>query len=138
MDFTRRAFLSLLSFAAGALVTLPSLVARAKKLAIPLAKVPALDKVGGAVALSLKGRTVLFVRTGDAAVSAVNPTCSHKQCTVEYQPAEQLFQCPCHKSRYALDGKVLNGPAPLPLETFPAELAGDKIVVTLPDEEPAP
>lgn len=134
MEFTRRAFLSLLSFAAGALVTLPSLVARAKKLAIPLSKVPPLEKEGGAVALKLKGRTVLFVRDGASSVRAVNPTCTHKQCTVEYRPAEKHFECPCHHSRYSIEGKVLNGPAPKDLETYPAELSGDRIVVTLPDE----
>jgi cytochrome b6-f complex iron-sulfur subunit len=134
MEFTRRAFLSILSLAAGALVTLPSLVARAKKLALPLTKVPALEKVDGAVTLNIKGRTVLFVRDGETSVRAIDPTCTHKQCTVVYQPAQKGFECPCHQSRFSADGKVLSGPAPAPLETFPAELDGDRILLTLPDE----
>jgi len=134
MEFTRRAFLSVLGFAAGALVTLPSLVARAKKLAIPLTKVPALEKVDGTVTLDLKGRTVLFVRDSETSVRALNPVCTHKQCTVEYRPADKGFECPCHHSKFTGDGKVVSGPAPAPLETFPAELQGERIVVTLPDE----
>lgn len=134
MDITRRAFLSLASLASGALVTLPSLIARAKKLAIPLDKAEALQKVGGAITLKLKGRTVLFVRDAEDSVHAINPTCSHKQCTVEYKHEEKRFQCPCHASAFDLDGKVLGGPAPAGLEVYPASLADKRVIVTLPDE----
>lgn len=133
MEITRRAFVSLLSMAAGAVVTLPSLVARAKKLAVPLKKATPLQEVGGSVALKIKGRTILFVRGSKDSVSAVDPTCTHKKCTVQYKPDDGRFQCPCHNSQYDLNGKVLGGPAPKDLTTYPAKLSGERIILTLPD-----
>ena len=134
MELTRRAFLSLVSLATGAVATLTALPARAKKLAFALAKAPALGTVGGAATVTLKGRTVLFVRDGDASLRAVDPTCTHKACAVEYRSDAREFRCPCHGSRFSIEGKVLNGPAPSDLTSFPAELSGDRVVVDLPED----
>jgi nitrite reductase/ring-hydroxylating ferredoxin subunit len=41
----------------------------------------------------------------------VDATCTHMGCTVEWNAAERSWDCPCHGSRFTIDGKVLNGPA---------------------------
>jgi cytochrome b6-f complex iron-sulfur subunit len=47
-------------------------------------------------------------------IFAISSICTHLGCTVA--PTEWGFQCPCHGSKYTLDGKVIAGPAPRPLE----------------------
>ncbi len=60
---------------------------------------------------------------------AVNPKCTHKGCTVKWMAAEKKYECPCHDSDFAADGKVLKGPATQPLAVYTAKIEGNKVVV---------
>ncbi|GAA1889985.1 FAD-dependent oxidoreductase [Paeniglutamicibacter psychrophenolicus] len=54
-------------------------------------------------------------------VHAVSAICTHQGCTVEFNPADTTWDCPCHGSRFTTDGTVIQGPAikPLPARTVP-------------------
>ena len=56
---------------------------------------------------------VYLRRTGDQQVEAFNVVCPHAGCSVEFEPGANRFQCPCHKSVFALDGRVAD-PQPQP------------------------
>ncbi|MFE9133225.1 FAD-dependent oxidoreductase [Streptomyces sp. NPDC007355] len=43
--------------------------------------------------------------------------CTHMGCELGFDEAEQTWECPCHGSRFAQDGRVLQGPATRPLDT---------------------
>jgi len=60
---------------------------------------------------------------------ALDLTCTHKGCTVEYQPDQAQFKCPCHKGRYRATGEVLEGKPPAPLARLAVEVRGQDIVV---------
>jgi len=66
--------------------------------------------------VSLHGRQVALSRDDDGTVRAVSARCTHLGCIVAYNDAERSWDCPCHGSRFALDGEVLQGPAVHPLE----------------------
>ncbi|MCE0447791.1 Rieske 2Fe-2S domain-containing protein [Streptomyces tricolor] len=42
--------------------------------------------------------------------------CTHLGCLVSFNRAERAWECPCHGSRFAVDGSVIQGPAVEPLE----------------------
>ncbi len=56
-------------------------------------------------------------RAPDGTIHAVSPVCTHMGCIVNWNAAERSWDCPCHGSRFGVDGEVLAGPAqkPLPL-----------------------
>jgi len=93
--------------------------------------VAALDKDGQILDKKSPVGPVLVIRNPNDSKSliAVNPTCTHKGCTVKWQKSEKLFDCPCHKAEFALDGKVLKGPAKTPLATYTANIEGNSVVV---------
>ncbi|MEX1025679.1 MAG: FAD-dependent oxidoreductase [Planctomycetota bacterium] len=47
---------------------------------------------------------------------AVSLTCTHLGCHVTWNPAERSWDCPCHGSRFDVEGRILHGPALEPLE----------------------
>jgi len=128
---SRRGFFRRALGVVAALLLLPAGRAWGKKLALPLEKVPKLKEVGGWMVVKIKGRKVLFVRDGKDSIRALNPTCTHQQCRVGYDPKAGRIECDCHQSHFDLDGKNLDGPAPAPLTTYPAELKNDRIIVEL-------
>ncbi|PMB52944.1 cytochrome B6 [Fischerella thermalis CCMEE 5201] len=60
---------------------------------------------------------------------AVNSTCTHAGCAVNWEADQKSFVCPCHESKFAPDGKVLGGPATKPLQTYTAKLEGGDVLV---------
>ncbi len=55
-------------------------------------------------------------------------TCTHKGCTVD-KVADGTIDCPCHGSKFNLDGTVAKGPAAKPLENKAISVEGDSIVL---------
>ena len=129
----RRSVLRLLTGAVIALVTLPASWARAKKVGLSITKMAELQKVGGSRLLTVKDTKLLVIRDSDTTVKAINPMCTHKKCEVRYKADSNDLFCKCHKSAFKLDGTVVAGPAPKPLQTYEAALNGEQIVISLPD-----
>jgi Rieske Fe-S protein len=59
---------------------------------------------------------------------AVSATCTHAGCQVSRVDTGTI-SCLCHGSQFALDGKVLHGPATSPLPTVPIRVTGGEITV---------
>ncbi len=60
---------------------------------------------------------------------AVNPKCTHQGCDVKWVAGEKKYECPCHEANFAADGKVLKGPAPKSLATYPVKIVGTQVLV---------
>jgi Rieske Fe-S protein len=62
------------------------------------------------------GKKLAVYRDQDGAIHAVSAICTHQGCQVAFNPVECSWDCPCHGSRFDIDGGVLDGPAKKPLE----------------------
>jgi cytochrome b6-f complex iron-sulfur subunit len=85
----------------------------------------------GQISKKINGQPVAVVRSPNnaKALLAVNSTCTHKGCTVDWQKADKAFVCPCHSAKFASDGAVLKAPATKPLKTYKAKIVGDQVLV---------
>lgn len=59
---------------------------------------------------------------------AFSSKCTHKGCAVN-KVADGTIDCPCHGSKFNLDGTVAKGPATEPLEAKTISVQGDSIVL---------
>ncbi|MEP6835849.1 MAG: Rieske 2Fe-2S domain-containing protein [Gemmatimonas sp.] len=58
--------------------------------------------------------SVYIQKTGKATVRVLNAVCPHLGCSVGINAAKNGFACPCHKSSFALDGKIADPKSPSP------------------------
>ncbi len=72
----------------------------------PLASAPTFVKENANVALRF---------AGDRVTKRGNPRCTHMGCLLNWNAAEDTWDCPCHGSRFAASGEVIEGPATRPL-----------------------
>ena len=68
-----------------------------------------------------EGKSLALYKDEHGEVHAVNPTCPHAKCSVGWNSAEKSWDCPCHGSRFSVDGEVLTGPSVSALETVEIE-----------------
>jgi nucleotide-binding universal stress UspA family protein/nitrite reductase/ring-hydroxylating ferredoxin subunit len=76
-----------------------------------------LEEVGrgeGGIVTSGDHRVAVY-RDRKGAVHVLSARCTHMGCTVKWNPTESTWDCPCHGSRFAPTGEVVNGPASVPL-----------------------
>jgi Rieske Fe-S protein len=77
-----------------------------------------------------------FVIKDQGKVNVLAQNCSHLGCSIAFNKDAKTLDCPCHGSRFHLDGTVLHGPAANPLSHLtwkqgdnPNELQVDGIVL---------
>jgi len=58
-----------------------------------------------------------------------DPRCTHLGCPFRWDEAKKQFLCPCHTAAFDVDGRVLKGPPPRPLDRFPAKVVGGRLLV---------
>lgn len=71
---------------------------------------------GTGAVVRVEGRRCAVYKDAEGNATAVSARCTHMGCLVAFNPAEVTWECPCHGSRFATDGTVLQGPAVRPLE----------------------
>jgi glycine/D-amino acid oxidase-like deaminating enzyme/nitrite reductase/ring-hydroxylating ferredoxin subunit len=65
---------------------------------------------------TVDGRKVAAYRDDAGRLHTVSGRCTHLGCLVTWNTAERSWDCPCHGSRFDIDGGVIQGPAVRPLD----------------------
>ena len=73
--------------------------------------------------------TAWVVKMDAQNVVAYSPSCTHLGCAYHWDDNDHNFVCPCHASVFSIDGKVLAGPAPRPLDRYVAKVRDGKILI---------
>lgn len=66
--------------------------------------------------------SVWAIKHSESAITVFSPICTHLGCYYKWNAGDNHFECPCHQSIFSIDGKVLGGPAPRPLDTLPLKI----------------
>lgn len=68
--------------------------------------------------LNYQGKRIGLFKDEKGELFAVDPVCRHAACIVKWNNTERSWDCPCHGTRYAPDGSLLNGPSVAPLKSL--------------------
>lgn len=83
----------------------------------------ALDYPEGTVRFHREQRAYVIGTAGG--VYAMSAVCTHLGCITRYVADEHGIACPCHGSRFDLEGNVVHGPAPRPLPWVDVQVDSD-------------
>jgi menaquinol-cytochrome c reductase iron-sulfur subunit len=73
--------------------------------------------------------TAWVVKLAGNRVVAFGPQCTHLGCAYHWDESKSEFICPCHSSIFSIDGKVVAGPAPRPLDRYDIRFEGNKLML---------
>lgn len=73
--------------------------------------------------------TAWVLKKSDSDVVAFAPQCTHLGCAYHWDDPSHTFICPCHTSAFSIDGKVLSGPAPRPLDRYEVKVDGSRLQI---------
>ena len=142
---SRRQFLSRLLSSGVAILTAYVVYPVVRFLIPPPVPLNAQSKVLAATTDELKPNSAKFfrfldkpavlVRLPDGNYEALSAKCTHLGCTVAFEQAKDFFYCNCHGSEYDINGKVIRGPASLPLQEYAVSISGSNIYVTLQNQQ---
>jgi Rieske Fe-S protein len=65
-----------------------------------------LNTVGMSRVIQIGTKKIMVARTTDTEFATISAVCTHAGCTVAYKPAVPEMACPCHGSKYMIDGTI--------------------------------
>jgi len=85
--------------------------------------------------VAFNGRQIYVLHDGQG-FHALDATCTHLGCRVNWVPLERRFLCPCHTGLFAASGQRLSGPPeePLRAQAFEVTPEGRVVLVDRPGE----
>ena len=64
----------------------------------------------------------IYLRKEAGKVKALHTVCPHLGCFIDYRSSKSDFFCPCHNSNFKLDGSIVSGVSPRPMDPLKIEI----------------
>jgi Rieske Fe-S protein len=145
---SRRDFIKLVTFGAGGVIVAgigipaidyliaPALRSSKADTWVPLGKVESFDVGKPALATFVRSQVngwektatsygVFVLKKSDTEFFVLSNKCTHLGCHVNWNADKKEYICPCHDAQFDINGKVLGGPPPRPLDVY----SGDQLKV---------
>ncbi len=108
---------------------IPPTVAESSQNSVVAAKVNELQP-NSAKIFPFANKPAILIRLASGEYRALTAVCTHLQCTVQYRSDFNAIWCACHNAKFDVNGAVISGPPPAPLDTFEVNMSGDDIIVS--------
>lgn len=122
------------SYGTGAVYAIQFLLPKKQKAKFRKLLIASLDDLptnGSKTFKDLSGREIVLVNT-DQGLKAISTTCTHLGCKAYWEPDNDRFFCPCHDGVFDVNGNVVSGPPPRPLDSYQVEVdENDNVFVLL-------
>ncbi len=130
-DFARRNFMKIASISLLSAITAPvvAFFYPKKLVEVPDEPMPVCTPdelpVGESKTIAFGRYPALVINTPDG-LRAYSAVCTHFACLVKWEPESGEIVCPCHEGYFdPVDGSVISGPPPRPLDAFSVYIADD-------------
>lgn len=70
-----------------------------------------------------------IIKHADGTLLALSNKCTHLSCRVNWKPEEAAYICPCHNAYFNIDGGIIKGPQPRPLDHYETKVENDNVFI---------
>jgi menaquinol-cytochrome c reductase iron-sulfur subunit len=74
---------------------------------------------------------IYVVRKPGSAFDVFSNVCTHLSCRVNWKEDLEEYICPCHDGHFGIDGSIISGPQPRPLDSFDYRVDDGTLVIQL-------
>lgn len=70
-----------------------------------------------------------IIKHSDENIVAMSTICPHLGCGIDWDGNKRLFICPCHVSVFDINGQVVSGPAPRPMDKLAIKIENNELSI---------
>ncbi len=72
---------------------------------------------------------VYVIQNQDGSIVALSNKCTHLSCRVNWKFDTSEYVCPCHDAKFSIDGGIISGPQPRPLDKYETKIENNNLLI---------
>ncbi|MBC8496087.1 MAG: Rieske (2Fe-2S) protein [Chloroflexi bacterium] len=77
---------------------------------------------------------VFVLRKSESELKVLSNVCTHLSCRVRWDEETQAYLCPCHDAQFDINGAIIYGPPPHPMDEYEFKIEEGNILIHLTGE----